>query len=55
MLNCAGLTTEYFQVRQASDLGPIRPGTRDLVLLAAVRLGDKRLNDSRRVRLIDRY
>jgi len=55
MLNSAGLTTEYFQVRQASDLGPIRPGTRDLVLLTAVRLGDKRLNDSRRVRLIDRY
>jgi pantoate--beta-alanine ligase len=55
MLNSAGLTTEYFQVRQASDLGPIRPGTRDLVLLAAVRLGDKRLNDSRRVRLINRY
>jgi pantoate--beta-alanine ligase len=55
MLNCAGLTTEYFQVRQASDLGPIRPGTRDLVLLAAVSVGDKRLNDSRRVRLIDRY
>ena len=55
LLNSAGFTTEYFQIRQASDLGPIRPGTRDLVLLAAVRLGDKRLNDSRRVRLIDRY
>jgi pantoate--beta-alanine ligase len=55
LLNSAGFTTEYFQVRQASDLGRIRPGTRDLVLLAAARLGDKRLTDSRRVRLIDRY
>ena len=55
LLDSAGFTTEYFQVRQASDLGPVRPGTRDLVLLAAARLGDKRLNDSRRVRLIDRY
>jgi pantoate--beta-alanine ligase len=55
LLNSAGLTTEYFQVRESSDLGPIRPGTRDLVLLAAARLGDKRLNDSRRIRLIDRY
>ena len=55
LLNSAGLTTEYFQVRTASDLGPIRPGTRDLVLLAAARLGDKRLNDSRRIRLIDRH
>ena len=55
LLNSAGLTTEYFQVREASDLGAIRPGTRDLVLLAAARLGDKRLNDSRRIRLVDRY
>jgi pantoate--beta-alanine ligase len=55
LLNSAGFTTEYFQVRQASDLRRIQPGTRDLVLLAAARLGDKRLTDSRRVRLIDRY
>jgi pantoate--beta-alanine ligase len=55
LLNSAGFITEYFQVREASDLGPIRPGTRDLVLLAAARLGDKRLNDSRRIRLIDRH
>jgi pantoate--beta-alanine ligase len=55
LLNSAGFTTEYFQVRQASDLGRVRPGTRDLVLLAAARLGGKRLTDSRRVRLIDRY
>jgi pantoate--beta-alanine ligase len=55
LLDCAGFTTEYFEVRQASDLALIRPGTRDLVLLAAACLGEKRLNDSRRVRLIDRY
>ena len=55
LLNSAGFATEYFEIRQASDLGRIRPGARDLVLLAAARLGEKRLNDSRRVRLIDRY
>jgi pantoate--beta-alanine ligase len=55
LLNSAGFTTEYFQIRQAADLGRIRPGIRDLVLLAAARLGDKRLTDSRRVRLIDHY
>ena len=50
-----GHMSQYFQVREAADLGPIRPGTRDLVLLAAARLGDKRLIDSRRIRLIDRH
>jgi pantoate--beta-alanine ligase len=55
LLDFAGFKTEYFQIRQAADLALIRPGTRDLVLLAAACLGEKRLNDSRRIRLIDRY
>ena len=55
LLNDAGLATEYFHIRRASDLAAIRSGTRDVVLLAAACLGGKRLNDSRRVRLIERY
>jgi pantoate--beta-alanine ligase len=54
-LNSAGFVTDYVQIRQASDLGKVRSGTRDLVLLAAARLGRQRLTDSRQVRLIDRY
>jgi pantoate--beta-alanine ligase len=55
LLDSAGFVTDYFQIRQAADLGAVRPGTRDLVLLAAASLSHKRLIDSRRVRLIDRY
>jgi pantoate--beta-alanine ligase len=54
-LNSAGFATDYFQIRQASDLARVQGGTRDLVLLAAARLGRQRLTDSRQVRLIDRY
>jgi pantoate--beta-alanine ligase len=54
-LNSGGFVADYFQIRQASDLGPIRDGARDVVLLAAARLGKQRLTDSRRVRLIDRF
>jgi pantoate--beta-alanine ligase len=54
-LHAAGFVTDYMQICQASDLGPIRRGTRDLVLLAAAHLGRHRLTDSRQVRLIDRY
>jgi pantoate--beta-alanine ligase len=54
-LERGGLLPEYFAIRQAADLGQIRPGTRDLVILAAVRLNAHRLIDNLRVRLIDRY
>jgi len=54
-LNGAGFVTEYFQIRRAADLGPARAGARDLVILAAARLGDIRLIDSRPVRLIERH
>jgi pantoate--beta-alanine ligase len=54
-LNGAGFVTEYFQIRRAADLGPAGAGARDLVILAAARLGDIRLIDSRPVRLIERH
>lgn len=54
-LAAAGLAPEYFAIRQAADLGQIRTGARDLVILAAARLNAHRLIDNLRVRLIDRY
>jgi pantoate--beta-alanine ligase len=50
-----GFAPEYFAIRQAADLGEIRAGTRDLVMLTAARLGANRLIDNLRVRLIDRH
>jgi len=54
-LAAAGLTSEYCVIRRAADLAAVRGGTRDLVILAAARLGARRLIDNSRVRLIDRY
>ena len=54
-LAAAGFAPEYLVIRQAADLGPIREGTRDLVILAAARLGSTRLIDNLRVHLIDRH
>ncbi len=54
-LSAAGFSPEYFAIRQAGDLGPVRAASRDLVLLAAVRLNAVRLIDNLRVRLIDRH
>jgi pantoate--beta-alanine ligase len=54
-LGQCGFAPEYFEIRQAADLGRIRAGTRDLVILAAVRLNAHRLTDNLRVRIIDRY
>jgi pantoate--beta-alanine ligase len=54
-LERCGLAPEYFAIRQAADLGTIRTGTRDLVILAAAHLNAKRLSDNLPVRLIDRH
>jgi pantoate--beta-alanine ligase len=54
-LERSGFAPEYLAIRQAVDLGQIGAGTRDLVILAAVRLNAHRLIDNLRVRLIDRY
>jgi pantoate--beta-alanine ligase len=54
-LQQSGFTPEYFAIRQAADLGQVREGARDLVILAAARLSGHRLTDNLRLRLIDRY
>ncbi len=54
-LAALGLTPEYFAVRQAADLAPVRAGTRELVLLGAVRFGAIRLIDAVRTRVIERH
>jgi pantoate--beta-alanine ligase len=54
-LNAAGFVTEYFVIRQAVDLAPVRPGVRDLVVMAAARLGQHRLADSLPFGVIDHF
>jgi len=54
-LRAHGFAPDYFAIRQAVDLREVRPGARDLVLLAAVRLNSHRLTDNVRARVIDRY
>jgi pantoate--beta-alanine ligase len=49
-----GFKPEYFAIRQALDLAPVRAGTRELVILAAAHLGAVRLIDNLRVALADR-
>jgi pantoate--beta-alanine ligase len=53
-LSAAGFTPEYFAVRQAADIAPVRAGTRELVILTAAQLGTARLTDNLRLSLIDR-
>ena len=48
-LESAGFRPDYFAVREAADLAPARPGTRELVVLAAARLGRARLIDNLQV------
>ena len=47
-LATAGMTVDYFAVRDADDLSPPQPGTREFVLLTAARLGGARLIDNLR-------
>ena len=54
-LSAAGFSPEYFAIRRAGDLGPVRGANRDLVILAAARLNAVRLIDNLRVRLIERH
>ena len=50
-LEKAGLGPEYFEIRRTEDLQPAGSADRDLVILAAARLGATRLIDNRRVAL----
>lgn len=47
----AGFQPEYFEIRRAADLAPPTAGDRELVLLAAARLGKARLIDNLRLDL----
>lgn len=49
-LEAAGFAPDYFAVVQADDLQPATASSRDLVILAAARLGKARLIDNVRVR-----
>ncbi len=48
-LESAGFRPDYFAVRQAADLGAPAPAARELVVLAAARLGKARLIDNLQV------
>jgi pantoate--beta-alanine ligase len=54
-LRSGGFVPDYFAIRQAVDLAPVRAGARDLVILAAVSLNTHRLTDNLRVRIIERH
>lgn len=53
-LTAGGLKPDYFSVRRASDLQPATAADRDLIVLAAARLGRARLIDNLRVPLENR-
>jgi pantoate--beta-alanine ligase len=48
-LESAGFEPEYFSIREARDLRAPQPGSHDLVVLAAARLGKARLIDNLKV------
>lgn len=50
-LTRAGFVPDYFTLRQAKDLLPLRADSRELVILAAARVGSTRLIDNLRVTL----
>ncbi len=50
-LESAGFKPDYFAIRQANDLQPLRDSSRELVILAAARLGTTRLIDNVKVTL----
>ena len=52
-LRAAGMKVDYYSVRDADDLAPPRPDTREFVILAAARLGGARLIDNLRVPLLN--
>ncbi|HZF17616.1 MAG TPA: pantoate--beta-alanine ligase [Steroidobacteraceae bacterium] len=55
LLERAGLQPDYFAIRQAADLAPLRTESRDLIVLAAARLGKARLIDNVHARVIEHH
>jgi pantoate--beta-alanine ligase len=55
VLGRAGFHPDYFTIRQAADLAPLRADSRDLIVLAAARLGKARLIDNVRAHVIEHH
>ena len=54
-LERAGLQPDYFTIRQATDLAPLSAQSRDLIVLAAARIGNARLIDNVHARVIEHH
>ena len=54
-LERAGFQPDYFAIRQAADLAPLRAESRDLIVLAAARLGKARLIDNVHAHIIEHH
>ena len=50
-----GFRPDYFAIRQATDLAPLRAESRDLIVLAAARIGKARLIDNVHARVIEHH
>jgi pantoate--beta-alanine ligase len=55
VLERAGFQPDYFAIRQATDLAPLRAESHDLIVLAAARLGKARLIDNVRAHIIEHH
>ena len=55
MLERTGFQPDYFAIRQAADLAPLRADSRDLIVLAAARLGRARLIDNVHAHVIEHH
>jgi pantoate--beta-alanine ligase len=55
LLERAGFKPDYFAIRQAQDLAPLKADSRDLIVLAAAHLGKARLIDNVHARVIERH
>ena len=53
-LELAGFEPQYFAIRQAGDLQPVRDNSKELVILTAAKLGKTRLIDNITVTRPDR-
>jgi pantoate--beta-alanine ligase len=54
-LERAGFRPDYFTIRQAMDLAPLRAESRDLIVLAAARIGKARLIDNVHAHVIEHH
>jgi pantoate--beta-alanine ligase len=55
LLERAGFQPDYFAIREATDLAPLRAESRDLIVLAAARIGQARLIDNVHAHVIEHH